>query len=86
MLRVWHKSIVKLAIIVMPIFVYLFLIAPQFVVLLYTDRYIESGILVRIHLCLYPIRVAQYPLMLNVSGVAAEVGRNRDQTTRIRLL
>ncbi len=68
MLRIWHRSILKLGLIIMPIFVYLFLIAPQLVILLYTAKYAESAILVRIYLCLYPIRVAQYSLLLYVTG------------------
>ncbi|HUW09703.1 MAG TPA: oligosaccharide flippase family protein [Anaerolineae bacterium] len=68
MLGIWHKSILKLALLIMPVFTCLFLVAPQLVVLLYTERYLESAILVRIYLCLYPIRVAQYSMLLNVTG------------------
>lgn len=68
MVRIWHKSIVKLAVLIMPIFVYLFLIAPQFVVLLYTEKYVGSVTLFRIYLCLYPVRVAQYSMLLYVTG------------------
>lgn len=68
MLRIWHKSIIKLGLIIMPIFVYLFLTASELVVLLYTEKYLESVLLVRIYLCLYPIRVAQYSMLLNVTA------------------
>jgi len=50
LLIIWHKSIEKVSLIIFPCFVFLFIFAPQIIILLYTDSFADSVIIFRIYL------------------------------------
>jgi len=71
--RIWHGSIKKQALLYMPLFCFLFMFSEQFVTFLYTDRYVESTLFFRIYLFLLPIRVATYTIILTSTGKTRSV-------------
>lgn len=68
LVRIWHSSIKKQALIYFPLFFCLFIFADKFLTLLYTDKYTGSVLFFRIYLFLLPLRVATYSLILTSIG------------------
>ncbi len=68
LVRIWHSSIKKQALIYFPIFFYFFILADPFITLFYTEQYRESVLFFRIYLFLVPLRVATYSLILTATG------------------
>lgn len=73
LLRIWHKSVIKLSLLIFPSFIFLLAIAEPFVILLYTDEYAASTTLFRIFLFLFPLRVVQYTMPLRVTGRTRQI-------------
>ncbi len=67
-MRLWHESIRKISFVMLPIFVFLFVLAQDFIVFLYTSEYVESVILFKIYLCILPLRVTAYGPILLATG------------------
>jgi len=67
-ISLWHKGIKKVALLAMPIFVLLFVLARHLLVLLYTNLYAESTSIFRIYLFLLPLRIATYSVILQGAG------------------
>lgn len=66
-IRLWHESIRKVGLIMLPVFAFLFLVAEELIVILFTDAYLKSAPLFRIYLCLLPLRTSAYgPVLLSV--------------------
>lgn len=67
-INLWHESVRKISLIILPVSVLLFVIAQQFITLLYTGNYIESTSIFRIYLCSLPVRVTAYGPVLMAMG------------------
>ncbi|MDI6704430.1 MAG: oligosaccharide flippase family protein [bacterium] len=67
-IKLWHESIRKTAIIVLPIFAFLFVTAEQFITFLYTNDYLESTGPFRIYLFSIPYRVTNFGYILMAMG------------------
>lgn len=67
-IKLWHASIRKVSLIMLPIFVFLFITAQELMVFLYTSNYIGSVLIFRIYLCLLPLRVTAYGPILMAAG------------------
>ena len=61
-IRIWRESVRKLAIIMIPSFVFLFCFAGMFITTLFTSRYAESTHVFRIYVCMMPL----YMLVLSI--------------------
>ena len=57
LLDIWHLSIEKVALIVFPSFIFLFICARQIITLLYTESFADSVIIFRIYLFLLPLGI-----------------------------
>lgn len=66
--QIWKSSFKKMAVIVFPLFVIIFILADLIVPLLFSAKYNESVPLFRIYLLLMPLRIASYGLILRAIG------------------
>jgi len=67
-IRIWRESVRKLAIILLPSFVFLLGFSYDFITLLFTDKYAESVYVFRIYLFLMPFNIFVFSLMPQVFG------------------
>jgi len=67
-IQIWHKSIRKVGLILLPVFVFFFIFAESFVILLFTKNYAESALLFRVYLCRLPLRVTAYGNIIRAMG------------------
>ena len=68
MLALWHRSIRKVSLIILPVMVFLFIFAREFLVLLYSEKYLESAGIFQIYLLTLPIRVTTFGSVLLAAG------------------
>ncbi|MEW6619868.1 MAG: oligosaccharide flippase family protein [bacterium] len=68
LIQLWHKYISKIALIILPIFVFLFTMGEEIITLLFTKNYIESTNIFRIYLCALPVRMLLYGEVLEGIG------------------
>ncbi|MHB8624057.1 MAG: lipopolysaccharide biosynthesis protein [Sulfuricaulis sp.] len=67
-IRLWREAVRKLAIIVLPSFVFLFGFSHDFITLLFTNRYTESVYIFRIYLCMLPLYMFVFSVIPQVFG------------------
>ncbi len=67
-IRLWHESTRKTALVIFPIFVFFFIMAEEFIVLLFTDSYIESVIFLKVYLFVLIFRISAYGPVLLAMG------------------
>ncbi len=65
---IWKSSARKTSLIMFPAFVYFMIFASNLIVLLYTDKYVDSVLYFRIYLLLLPIRIVTYGLIFQAIG------------------
>ncbi|HHU87121.1 MAG TPA: oligosaccharide flippase family protein [Peptococcaceae bacterium] len=70
MLALWHRSIRKVSLIILPVMVFLFIFAREFLVLLYSEKYLESAGIFQIYLLTLPIRVTTFGSVLLAAGLS----------------
>lgn len=68
LLRLWHESVRKTALIILPIFIFSFLIAEKLIIFLFTSEYSGSVIIFRIYLFLLPLRLTAFGSILKAAG------------------
>ena len=68
LLRMWHSAIHKVAILFFPMTAFLFIFATDVVSILFSHRYTESGLFLRIYLLLLPLRITVYGSLLMAAG------------------
>ena len=56
----WHRAMVKCSLIILPIMVFLLVMAPEVIRILFSDKYIESVDPFRVYLLALPVRVTQF--------------------------
>ncbi len=66
--ELWNNSTLKTAILLFPIAVALFIFAPDFMVLMFSEKYIASTSIFQIYLLLMFVRVTQYGSLLQAMG------------------
>jgi len=59
-LELWYRSQTKLAFVLFPVWIYFFVFADDFIVLLFGEGYSNSAIVFRIYLCLVPARIGSF--------------------------
>jgi O-antigen/teichoic acid export membrane protein len=62
-LALWQRAMVKVACVLLPIGAFLFVLAPQIVVLLYSERYAASSLVFRIYLLMLVARIASWTVV-----------------------
>lgn len=67
-LRLWHKAISKIALVIFPSFLFLEFFAEQFITFLYTKEYADSIMLFRIYILTIPLFVTNYGIILQAMG------------------
>jgi O-antigen/teichoic acid export membrane protein len=65
---IWHLSIEKVALIVFPSFIFLFICARQIITLLYTQSFAESIIIFRIYLFILPLGITIFGNIFSVAN------------------
>lgn len=72
MTELWHRAIRRLFGLILPMFVFFFLMASDIIVVLFSIKYMESITIFRIYLCIMLLRSGFY------SGVLQAMGRSRE--------
>jgi O-antigen/teichoic acid export membrane protein len=75
LVRLWHESMRKVALILFPIFVMLMICAEPIMLILFTRKYIASAPIFRVYLLLLPLRTASYSAVLQSAGRTQELWR-----------
>lgn len=75
LLRLWHESVRRTALIILPVFVLTFVVAEKLITLLFTSGYSGSVIIFRIYLFLLPLRLTAYGSILRAVGDTKSVLR-----------
>jgi O-antigen/teichoic acid export membrane protein len=68
LLKLWHGSVIKVGLLVFPIAVYLFVFREQFIVALFSEKYLGSVVIFSIYLLFIPARVTDYGAILLSMG------------------
>jgi O-antigen/teichoic acid export membrane protein len=74
--KLWHLSMEKVAVVLFPIAVFLFLFAKEFMVTLFSIKYLPSMTVFRIYLLLVPLRVTTYGAILMSVGKTSIIFRS----------
>lgn len=56
----WHRAMVKCSLLILPSMVFLLVMAPEVIRLLFSDRYVESVHPFRVYLLALPVRITQF--------------------------
>ncbi|MCA9541292.1 MAG: polysaccharide biosynthesis C-terminal domain-containing protein, partial [Myxococcales bacterium] len=72
-LEYWHGSMVKVALLMMPVFVFLFLTAEPVVRVLFSARYVDATVPFRAYLCLLPLRLCAYGAVVRALGTTRPI-------------
>lgn len=67
-LALWRGLMRKVAMLMYPVFVFFFVMAPDVITVLYTDAYIDGANVFRVYLCLIPFRLCLYGGVLRAMG------------------
>jgi len=67
-LNLWHRAMVKCALLIFPIMIFLFLMAPELIRALFSVKYVESVHPFRIYVLELPIRITQYGAIIMAAG------------------
>ena len=73
LLSVWLNTTDKTAFVVMPLFFFFLLYAPDFMVTLFSQKYLASATPFRVYMFILPLRIAQYAVLLLSMGAAKAV-------------
>jgi O-antigen/teichoic acid export membrane protein len=64
----YRGAVRKNALIILPMFAFLFVFAQDFIVMLYSARYVNATVFFRIYLLSMPLRIATYGVLLQIGG------------------
>lgn len=73
LLSVWLNTTDKTAFVVIPLFFFFFLYAPDFMVTLFSQKYLASTEPFRVYMFILPLRIAQYAVLLLSMGATKAV-------------
>jgi len=63
-LKLWHSSITKVAIIFFPLMCFLFIFSEEFMIVFFSEKYIQSADIFRIYLLQLPCRITIFGIIL----------------------
>ncbi len=64
----WHGAMVKCALIIFPVMIFLLITAPEVMRVIFSAKYSESAVPFRIYLLLLPVRITQFGAILMAAG------------------
>ncbi len=70
LLELWHRSIYKVSLIILPIMVFLFIFSKECLLFLYSQKYLESNGIFQIYLLTLPPRVTTFGSVLLAAGLS----------------
>lgn len=70
LLELWHRSIRKVSLIILPMMVFLFVFAREFLLFLYSEKYLDSTGIFQIYLFTLPNRVTTFGSVLLAAGLS----------------
>lgn len=70
LIELWHRSIRKVSLIILPIMVFLFVFAREFLLFLYSEKYLESTGIFQVFLLTLPPRVTTFGSVLLAAGLS----------------
>lgn len=85
-LALWHRSVEKVAVVVLPFFALCAVEAPAVITIAYGEAYLGAVPAFRIFLCIMPVRVTAYALMLVALGRPGNVLRAQAAGVVVNLL
>ena len=68
LMALWHRAMVKCALLIFPIMIFLFLMAPEVMRILFSVKYEASAVPFRIYLLLLPIRITTFGAIFMAAG------------------
>jgi len=75
LVALWHSAIRKVALIILPVMIFLLIYAPEFLTLLFSSKYAESATIFRVYLLALPNRVTTFGTILLSIGLSRLVMR-----------
>ena len=75
LVALWHSAICKVALIILPVMIFLLIYAPEFLTLLFSSKYAESATIFRVYLLALPIRVTTFGTILLSIGLSRLIMR-----------
>jgi O-antigen/teichoic acid export membrane protein len=70
LLELWHRSIRKVSLIILPMMVFMFVFAREFLLFLYSEKYLDSSGIFQIYLLTLPNRVTTFGSVLLAAGLS----------------
>lgn len=70
LMELWHRSIRKVSLVILPMMVFLFICSSEFLLFLYSDKYLDSNGIFRIYLLALPTRVTTFGSVLLAAGLS----------------
>ncbi|HBG05042.1 MAG: hypothetical protein A2075_16635 [Geobacteraceae bacterium GWC2_58_44] len=67
-LQLWHRAMVKCSLILLPVMVFCFAMAPEIIRILFSAKYADSMIPFRIYLLIIPLRITSWSLVPMAAG------------------
>lgn len=67
-LKLWHSAMIKCGLLIFPIMIYLYVMAPELIRLIFSKEYIDSVQPFRVYLLLLPIRITYFGAIFMASG------------------
>lgn len=84
LIKLWHKTICKVAMLFIPLMIFLFILAPEFIITVFSSKYQESSLIFRIYLISLLPKITWYgPILVSIGhsreplyGSALSLGSN----------
>jgi O-antigen/teichoic acid export membrane protein len=68
LMALWHRAMLKCALLIFPIMIFLFVMAPEIMRILFSVKYEDSAIPFRVYLLLLPIRITTFGAIFMAAG------------------
>lgn len=68
LMELWHRAMVKCALLIFPIMIFLFVMAPEVMRILFSVKYENSAVPFRVYLLLLPIRITTFGAVFMAAG------------------
>jgi O-antigen/teichoic acid export membrane protein len=66
--ELWHRAMIKCSLFIMPVMVFLFLMAPEVIRILFSDKYVDSVHPFRVYLLALPVRITTFGTIFMAAG------------------
>jgi O-antigen/teichoic acid export membrane protein len=66
--ELWHRAMVKCSLLILPAMVFLLVMAPEVIRILFSDRYVESVHPFRVYLLALPVRITHFGSIFMAAG------------------